>query len=522
MTTPLARPQSQPQDLVRPVHPIDTFQPLDKYAGGLSHEAPRVPWLATISAGYLDTSREPPIPRASRQPDQKWIHMAPDDRARAPGLYQLLEAGAFRTLEIAVASDQPEDFLQQRFEQRTATRLVAYGDEHQITEIVVREVRQNNRTVVVPEPRRVYHAGSPEYAEKARQCNVVGSFFFVPARWKGNEPSMFFPDGLGVYRLRFTSRNSLREIMGSLRQLSNLTSGRLAGLPLRLTLDWREVADPTGTNRTIGVWSLRFVPPSSLELTPRIWRDLASSALAEGETMRLPVPNLETVEDAADTVDVDLDAPTAPQLRALKSGPPCDQRFYQQAWFARVKGSPLDSDDARATFIHTYTEGRFDSLSAFLQQATEGEAAGLLSAAGAAVQSARSPEQVAAAARRYDEIFGPDDAPLVSNAAGDTVDRATGEVLDDGLTHYVGDDCHRDVAPAPEVDPEELAEALEDNRRLLDGAESVGVKGRQALTARREWSLERILGANAELRARIESREGERATVLAGQAELPD
>jgi hypothetical protein len=509
MTTPLAQQQSQRQDLVRPVHPIDTFQPLDKYVGGLSAERPRVPWLATISGGYLDTSRDPPIPRASRQQDERWIHMAPDDRARAPGLYQLLEAGKFRTLEIAVASDRPEDFLQQRFEQRTATRLVAYGDEHQITEIVVREVRQNNRTVLVPEPRKVYRAGEPEYAAKARQCNVVGSFFFVPARWKGNEPSMFFPDGLGVHRLRFTSRNSLREIMGSLRQLSNLTGGRLAGLPLRLTLDWREVADPTGTNRTIGVWSLRFVPPESLELTPRIWRDLAGAALAEGETMRLPIPNLETVEDAADTVDVDLDAPTAPQLRSLKSGPPCDQRFYQQAWFARVKDSPLDSDEARAQFIHTYTEGRFDSLSAFLQQASEGEAAGLLSAAGAAVLAARTPEQIAGDARRYGEIFGPDDEPLVTNAAGATVDATSGEVV---------------YEPEVEVDPEELAQALEDNRRLLDGAESVGVKGRQALTAKQNWPLERILGANAELKERIQSREGESACepVLAGQAELLD
>jgi hypothetical protein len=108
-----------------------------------------------------------------------------------------------------------------------------------------------------------------------------------------------------------------------------------------------------------------------------------------------------------------------------------------------------------------------------------------------------TPEVIAQRAQRYEEIYGPEDQPLPAPAVPAQ-------------------------PPETEVDPEELAEALEDNRRLLDGAESVGVKGRQALTARKEWSLERILGANAELRERIASREDERETVLAGQAELPD
>jgi len=108
-----------------------------------------------------------------------------------------------------------------------------------------------------------------------------------------------------------------------------------------------------------------------------------------------------------------------------------------------------------------------------------------------------TPEVVAQRAQRYEEIYGPEDQPLPAPAAPAQ-------------------------PPEVEVDPEELAEALEDNRRLLDGAESVGVKGRHALTAKQSWPLERILGANAELHVRIESREGERETVLAGQAELPN
>lgn len=433
--------------LARPEHPIDRFKPLDKYVGGLSDERPRIPWLATISAGYLDTSRDPPIPRASRQNDEKWIHMTKEDQERAPGLWSALEAGSFRQLEVAVPFDDPAAFLQQRFEQRSATRLLMYGDEQRLTEIVVRETRgRDNKTVLVPEPRRVYEAGTPEYAEKAQLCNVTVSFFFTLAQWRGDKPSMRFLDGIGVYRLRFTSRNSLRELVGDLTQLSTLTGGRLAGLPLRLALAWREVADPTGTTRTIGVWSLRFVPPQTIELEPRTWRELAGHALAEGEAMRLPAPTVETVEEAVNMPpEVDLDEPTPESLRALRSGPRCDARFYQQAFFARVKDSPLATDEARAQFVHTYTEGRFDSLVAFLAQASEGEAAGLLSAAGGAVQAAKTPEQIASNARRYTEIFGSDDAPpkpapTVTNVAGDTVEPSTGEVVKERVrTVKVGD-----------------------------------------------------------------------------------
>jgi RecT family len=132
------------------------------------------------------------------------------------------------------------------------------------------------------------------------------------------------------------------------------------------------------------------------------------------------------------------------------------------------------------------------------------------------------PALVANNARRYDQVFDTEAREqavsarataqahrVVRTEAPDDVIPATGEVLDDSQTEQ-----------PPE---EDLADALEDNRRLLDGAESAGVKGLHALTAKRSWPLARILDANAELRARIQSREGdgEREAVLAGQAELP-
>jgi hypothetical protein len=143
------------------------------------------------------------------------------------------------------------------------------------------------------------------------------------------------------------------------------------------------------------------------------------------------------------------------------------------------------------------------------------------------------PALVANNARKYDLIFGTEareQAVMERETARPhrpsmTVDTSTGEVLDEEQTHYVGEDCQPPHAPpASAFDPEELAEALEDNRRLLDGAESVGVKGVRGLTARADWPLERIRAANEELLARIRARDGEseRAAVLAGQAELPD
>jgi hypothetical protein len=440
--------------------PIEEFRLLDKYAGGLSDLPERVPWLATISAGYLVTEKngkevERPYPAASRKTDERWIHMTPEDAERAPGLYAALESSGFRWLDVAVPFDDPNVFIQQHFERRTATKLEVYGDEHQLTEIKANE-------------RRVFPAGTREYAALVRDCNVSVSFFFTLAKWEGRAPRVYFPatDGLGVYRLRFTSRNSLRELVASLRQVSALTGGRLAGLPLRLGPDWRQVADPTGARREIVVWRLRFMPPERLELTPAIWQGLARAALAEGELLRLPAPTVESIEDAVRVVDVDLDESSERAVHALRDGPPCDARFYQQAWFARVRGSALDSDAARAEFISRYTDGTFDSLSAYLAQATEEQAATLLAAAGGAVGSRLTAE----GARRYEEIFGddrdraPQSHPLAEAPSGREEsaprrpDPATGEVLGN-------------------VRPPTRAELWADNRRLGDRARELGLHG---------------------------------------------
>lgn len=108
------------------------------------------------------------------------------------------------------------------------------------------------------------------------------------------------------------------------------------------------------------------------------------------------------------------------------------------------------------------------------------------------------PEVVARRSAQYEQIFAEDDTPR-----GRPVRAAPPE-------------------PEPQSEDElaERADALEDNRRLLDGGESVGVVGLHAFRAKEHWPLERILGANDELRERIRSREGDAVKVEEGQVEL--
>jgi hypothetical protein len=480
MSTNLARlHRTGSQDLAIAT-PIEEFRPLDKYTGGLADDLIRVPWLATISAGFKNDKG---YPQASRKRDAEWIHMTAEDVERAPGLHAALEAGGFRALDVAIPFDDPQLFLQQRFEKRSATRLEAYGDEHQLIEIKVQYSGQGEKRTVTGVQRIEHPAGSIEYAALVRECNVCVSFFFTLARWRGRDPNIYFPpeDGLGVYRLRFTSRNSLRELLASLRQISQLTAGRLAGIPLRLSLDWREVADPMGTRREIGVWKLRFMPPQGIELTPAVWQELKQKALAEGDLLRqVPAPSVESIDDATEIMDANLDAPEQHTLDSLETGPPCDAEFYQRAWFARVKDSPLDADEARADFVERFartTTGELtSSLSEFLRTATEEQAAGLIAEAGRYLGTLKTRQ----GARRYDEIFG--------------------EAVVD--------------PPPPGDDQRRRQELWAENRKLCDEARTRGLTGKTIVTTA---GVDVLTEANRELRERIENYDLDQQALRASQ-----
>jgi phage recombination protein Bet len=108
-------------------------------------------------------------------------------------------------------------------------------------------------------------------------------------------------------------------------------------------------------------------------------------------------------------------------------------------------------------------------------------------------------------ARRYDEIFGKED--VLTNDAGQRVQRATGEVLDEPPTQG---------APDPHLD-----EALRRNADLQERAFDLGVKGLQALKAQPAWSLPKALEANQELEDRIRSRNNDLDLQAAHESRQP-
>lgn len=59
---------------------------------------------------------------------------------------------------------------------------------------------------------------------------------------------------------------------------------------------------------------------------------------------------------------------------------PCDGQHFNARWHAIVKGTRFADDDTRHKFIAWYTGGRYESLGAFLGEATHDEAVGLIDA----------------------------------------------------------------------------------------------------------------------------------------------
>jgi hypothetical protein len=251
--------------------PLDTFRPLDTFAGGLADEAPRLDALATISAGDRGPAREdnkPGLPRRSMDGTIK-LH---DATGRAPGLRAALERTQYTALTVAFPWDDPALFIQQRFVRYSTSALEVYGDH--------RELR-----VLDGQTQRTVAAGSEEYRRLLDTCAVSVSVYFMLAEWEP-QPAVVLPDGLGFYRLRFTSRNSLRSILNGLRALGRFTGGRVAGVPFELRIDYRETTDRTQKRRTIPVWVLVMRPPSTVKLASHNWAGVVRGALRRGRRSR--------------------------------------------------------------------------------------------------------------------------------------------------------------------------------------------------------------------------------------------
>jgi len=393
--------------------PTEPFRRLDPYAGGISDEATRVVPLALISAGYRGPDRDGHrgLPRASRAEDEQQIHLH-ENMGPTPGIRAILERNQWKFLTIAFPLDDPRSYVNQLFTRYSASRLEAYGDATQITYIDARRqtLEANNGQPL----HRVFPSGSPEYERLVRSCKAESRIHFVLAEWTEDGGSrIVFPDGLGVYAIRTTSRHSVRNLLGSIAFTSTFTHGRIAGLPFKLQIVHRpNVSGPDGTMRQIPVWSIVTTPPEGISLSSRTFREVATAALREGAQLMLPAPAVPTLEEleADGPPEVEVDEPTEEQMLALEAGGRADQAHWTRTWHAMARGVTwqhgdrtydLTSDAGRAAFIFQHTEARTGSLSAFLQTATEEQAAGLIAALGQARTQMN--------ARRYTEIFGRDD-----------------------------------------------------------------------------------------------------------------
>ncbi len=433
MTTDLARRQRGELATSSPTPLIDAFAVLDVYAGGIANETPRVESLATISAGYRGKSdgNRPGSPQRSRD-GQIYIH---DATGRAPGLKRALDQTGGKRLTISFPFDDPQRFIHCRFMSYTATELQAFGDETHLMVLI---------------PGRGYQrveAGAPEYDDWLKRCKVSVSVYFVLSEWGADGPEIVFPDGVGAYyRLRFTSRHSLRSILAGLRSIGQFTQGRIAGVPFDLAIDYREVADATGKKRTIPVWSLASKPPGGRRLTSRNFNEVMTLALEQGAALMLPMPTPPTLEEAlAEPPDDDLDDSivdgvvvgdvTDREVELIQRGGRCNADHWRALFFSAVRGSELDGDEspARAAWLREYTNGGYSSLADALHWCTEREAQALVVAVNDELNrrrvardergespALRTVTPTAKPKRSYSDLFDDDETPLTAQQPSTT------------------------------------------------------------------------------------------------------
>jgi hypothetical protein len=349
------------------VQQLSDFDVLDVYEGGVKEFTARVDALATISAGRRVQKGDKSYPEVSRD-GTIFLH---DPEGRAPGLAAILKESPKR-LTITFPFDSPQKFVQQRFMRYSASRLEVHGDQNAIAEIV-----ETSRSKY---EHRTYPAGTPEYAELVKTCKVSVSVYFLLSEWdsQGN-PRILLPDGLGFYRLRFTSRNSLSNLLAQMRLVHEFTQGRLAGVPFDLQLINREVADPSGAKRTVPVWTITMKRPGEMSMDTRVFRQALEGGISEGQRLKLPPPQPETIDVAMLEPDLDLDTVELDDQsrRMLETG--IDPAFRIRQWHGCVKGTTLDDDQARHDFLVAHT--RWASLSDAVKYLSQGEWDDLLSLA---------------------------------------------------------------------------------------------------------------------------------------------
>lgn len=393
--------------------PIDRFRLLDAFSGGLVEPRKQQPTLATVSAGYnanagkKDGKMQPVVSRDGT------IHVNGRENLAAAfetvkGLAAALQKTNRKKLTITFPFDEPALFIQQHFTCRSASRLQVYGDHTGLTRI--REAgseytdRQTGEVTKLARPmHEFYPAGSDEFEALLPYVKVETSIYFFLAGWEGRQAQVLMPDGLGLYRLRMTSRNSAHNIVNSLKWISQLTGGRFAGVPFDLWHEQMEVPGPDGRRRHVPVWNLIPRPPEALALTSGNFREIFSTALVQGEQLKILPPPVQTIdvaalegpaydaplidgptlEGAAEEVEPEeRPAVTPEQQEAFNSamrGGLCDPARSRRIFFGQYGDTILNKDGPRAVMVREYSHGKTSSLAEYLADATEREAAGIIS-----------------------------------------------------------------------------------------------------------------------------------------------
>lgn len=102
-----------------------------------------------------------------------------------------------------------------------------------------------------------------EYESCECPCERIDQGYTGAIKCKINGVLSVLIDGIdrlgGVWKFRTTSFNSHDALLGSLMFLHRAANGRIAGLPLNMTVTPKKVSDPAGKQQTIQVVGLEFV-----------------------------------------------------------------------------------------------------------------------------------------------------------------------------------------------------------------------------------------------------------------------
>ncbi len=503
--------------------PIDTFEILDAISGKLIAPRQQQPTLATISAGYNSNTTGSGFmkPVVSRD-GTIYVDGRPDlvqAFEKVNGLARALQANDRKRLTITFPFDDPALFIQQRFSRYSSSALELYGDENGITRIklVERQVtnKQTGEIRTVSDPVHEFHrAGTEAFEQLLPYVKTSISVYFLLAEWDGEQARVVMPDGLGIYRLRMTSRNSIHNIVNSLKWVAKLTNGRFAGVPFDLWHQNQEVVGPDGKKHNVPIWQIVPKPPKTIALTSANFQRIFKDALRQGDELRmLPAP-METAEAAmleGPESDLDTDDPgestagpsvTPEQQAAFNAamrGGLCDPARARRRFFGDFGDTVLNDDGPRAAMMREFTKGTYSSLGAYLADCTEGEASNLhafaklwlarkaeagrprrvIEGRSAPMQSvapatpAAAPEKPAEHQEAVAESVAAAE-PMLPGLAGEMEDPAA-----TGRTEQPGDQIWEDEPEPPDVDLDDVLPARSDDEDL--DLLSLHVQRREAL-----------------------------------------